>query len=66
MLSSVGVLGVRVDDVTVTNVEHVAVTPEASFALHDICVVPTENIDPDAGVHVVEIGLVPPVAIGLG
>jgi hypothetical protein len=51
--------------VTLTTVLHEATCRNASAALQFTGVVPTGNNDPEAGVHVVVIGDVPPMTIAL-
>ena len=44
---------------------HDAVCPTASVAVHDTAVVPTEKVEPEAGVHVTVTGGVPSMADGV-
>jgi hypothetical protein len=50
--------------VTMTDVAHESVAPDASTAEHITAVMPMLKFEPDGGVHVVVIGATPPVVVG--
>jgi hypothetical protein len=59
------VAGVVVDAFTTTPDVHAAFCCAASTAVHVNDVVPTGKSDPDGGEHVVDIGVTPPVTVGV-